>query len=944
MPNPFQPGELPERQSLRDRNVLIMGLGSFGGGLGAARFCVQQGANVTVTDLRTDTDLRPSLSRLQGLKINYRLGTHEGINFAGYDMIVVNPAVNPASPLLQQARGAGVYLTSEMNLFIARCPGKVVGITGSNGKTTTTALTAHLLKGSDRKVWIGGNIGLSLLERVAEIGEKDAVVLELSSFQLDDMHRIRISPTVGVLLNLTPNHLDRHGSMEGYAAAKMGIFAWQTSKDIALLNFDDIRVARLQSEVKSRLAMFSVSRKVQPGGYIMRSDFMVDLGGGAKSVCPVKDLQLPGKHNRSNALAAIIAAMAMRTPASKIGGLLRTFKGVEHRCEYVGERDSVKFYNDSVSTTPESTIASMSAFKQADTWLILGGADKALEYDNLAEAIATQQRVAGVVCIGEIGPGIANVVRDACDSRGRQLSVIDAPSLPDALDELRRNVRPNQVVLLSPATASYDQYRNFEERGAHFKELVVRWQRAAGTVAPRGRRLTADSVKVSKGAAAPRARSRWQQVTPAAPPMFPGSQPGVPQAPQHSAQAPNAARPQPQRPAARRTGGAPAGPGAPAAGPGAPARQAPMNLPAPSMHQQQMAGVPASPAEWPGSSPGGVAPAHSDALIDPWAPDNTGSGDNYSEDWSADPWARGQTNAGLDQVFPEQMGDTWTDLQAVEGASAGGGGGGAIPPMPGSPAWLQQQQQQSPQGLPVEASATWTESNPLPQNFGNPFVAALAQSTPSDAVFGGGGESDTVVDGDFGPTSFDDPFAGVAAMPAESASAWSDTAANAGAWADGDAADSTGWAEPATAEAWEDTQPGLAPGGMATAEQIFGGDSDSNLALPSFGHSPLTPGAPIDPNAFATHPGGPSVFGDETSAGTMPDMPLSLFNFGSPDATGGATGTSTQADGALPALFRDTPALVNPMDTGTLPRFQVPGMKGYTGPPPDDDDIDSSDE
>ena len=937
MPNPFQSGELPERQSLRGRNVLIMGLGSFGGGLGAARFCAQQGANLTVTDLRSDTELRPTLSKLQGLKIQYRLGTHEGINFAGYDAIVVNPAVDPRNPLLDAARNAGVYLTSEMNLFMARCPGKVVGITGSNGKTTTTALTAHLMKASDRKVWMGGNIGMSLLERAHEIGEKDAVVLELSSYQLEDLHRSRISPTVGILLNLSPNHLDRHGSMEGCAAAKMAIFAWQTPKDIALLNYDDVRVARLQQEVKSRLAMFSVARKVQPGGYIMRSDFTVDLGGGAKSVCPVKDLQLPGRHNRSNALAAIIAAMVMRTPAKKIGDQLRSFKGVEHRCEYVGDRESVKFYNDSVSTTPESTIASLTGFKQADTWLILGGADKGLQYEQLAETIATQQRVAGVACIGEIGPEMAHVVRSACESRGRQLQIIEAGSLPDAMDELRRTVRPNQIVLLSPATSSYDQYNNFEERGGHFKELVVRWQRAAGAVAPRGRRLTPDAVKVST---AQPAATHWKQVTPAAPPMFPGSRPGVPQAPHHPHQPA-----QPARPAQRQ--------GRPAAAPAGPAaRQAqphPLDHALPPLSPMQPMAPMAGVEQWPDSSLGAaaVAPQQSDALIDPWAPDATNASGAYpgqpgesvsEEDWSADPWNRGQTEAGMDAMFPpsEAGGETWVDMQAVQDGD----------------------------GLPAEASATWTESNPMPQNFENPFAAGTPGTFPNVP----GGITDSMAVEDFSDPGSEfsefsdypsdvsetqvDPFAGAQPM---AEARWSDSAAAVG-WADSMAAEAEQgeWSDPSNPEMWADTHGG-APGGggMASAEQIFGADSTSEAALPAYGSnqaaSPFTAGAPVNPDLFAGYSPNESVFGNETSSsfgtigdgatetsmGTVSDAPMSLFNA---DGSGGAEAFPTDAastiSGQPPSLFRTGPQLIDPMDTGTMPRFQVPGMKGFTGGPP----------
>jgi UDP-N-acetylmuramoylalanine--D-glutamate ligase len=464
--------ELVEVQPFHGKRVLILGLGSFGGGLGATRFCVNDGAQVTVTDLRSEMALEKSLAQLQGMPIDFRLGGHDGINPSDFDVIIVNPAVPKSSPIVQDAQQRGIPLTSEMNIFAARCPGKMIGITGSNGKTTTTALTAHLMEATDRKVWLGGNIGASLLEHLDEIGNRDAVVLELSSFQLDDMHRIKKSPNVGVLLNLTPNHLDRHGNFEAYAAAKSAVFAYQTAKDIAILNFDDVRVAKMQPLVPSRLAFYSTAKQLHPGGFIDRGEFAINLGKSTKRICPVRHLRLPGRFNRGNALAAILAASVMGAKPDAIAKLLPKFKGVEHRIEFCGERDGVRFYNDSVSTTPESTLASLTALTQ-DTWLIVGGEDKGLEYDKFAKLVVGKSRVVGAVGIGRVGPDIIRELRTAKDAlRKPKFHAITAEGIPEALMKLRKLVKRGQVIVLSPATSSFDQYDNFEQRGAHFKELV----------------------------------------------------------------------------------------------------------------------------------------------------------------------------------------------------------------------------------------------------------------------------------------------------------------------------------------------------------------------------------------------------------------------------------------------------------------------------------------
>lgn len=472
--------ELPELMDLAGKRVTVMGLGTFGGGVGAARFCAQQGAQVTVTDLRSAEQLGESVDALDGLPVTMRLGEHVETDFTDTDLVIASPAVPRDSQYLQAASFAGIPVSSEMNLFMARCAGKVVGVSGSNGKSTTATLIAHLLEGSGRRVWLGGNIGVSLLADVHEIAEDDAVVLELSSFQLDDLHKLQKSPTVAVLLNLTPNHLDRHGSFEHYVAAKLSLFCYQQPKNITILNYEDVRVEQLKGQVAGRLAMFSNMRHVAPGAFIQKGEFAVDLGTGPKMCGRVRDLPLLGKHNEQNVLGAILAASVLKTPPEEIEARLKTFAPLPHRLEPVGTFDEVKFINDSKATTPEAAISAIGAMNDP-FWLIAGGKNKGLDYSELASAIV-RSKAAGVLGIGEMGEEFVGMVRkiNAHRQRPKKYILENAGTLAAAIDRIKSVAQPGDVVLLSPASASYDQFADFEERGDHFKSLVRDFARTPG--------------------------------------------------------------------------------------------------------------------------------------------------------------------------------------------------------------------------------------------------------------------------------------------------------------------------------------------------------------------------------------------------------------------------------------------------------------------------------
>lgn len=442
-----------------------MGLGLFGGGVGVTRFLVRSGAKVTVTDLKGEVDLRESVSQLSSLPVEFHLGGHREEDFTGSDWVVVNPGVPESSPYLKMARG----LETEMNLFFKLCRARnVVGVTGSNGKTTTTCLIGEILKKGLPRTHVGGNLGGSLLERLDEIGPDDTVVLELSSFQLENLGALRRSPNVAVVMNLTPNHLDRHGTMENYAAAKRQIVAHQKEGEWKVLNWDDSVVRGFSRAAPSKNMYFSIRERVMRGARGDGNTIYLYLTG-SKYTLDVSRRKLPGWFNLQNMAAAAAASFVAsgsrweewRDSAEEV---FNTFPGVEHRLEFVCEKRGVKYYNDSIATNPESTIAALDVLP-GPIALIAGGYDKKLPFEGLADRVAG--RVRRLFLVGETGPKIAALVR------GRGPEVVESRSFDEAVRAAAEGAREGDTVLLSPACASFGLFRNFAERGRRFKEIVA---------------------------------------------------------------------------------------------------------------------------------------------------------------------------------------------------------------------------------------------------------------------------------------------------------------------------------------------------------------------------------------------------------------------------------------------------------------------------------------
>ncbi len=440
-----------------NKRVLVMGLGRFGGGIGVTRYLTARGARVTVTDQADETALNESVEKISDLKVDLHLGAHQESDFTNTDIIVVNPAVRKDSPWLKLARNHNTPLTSEMNIFLANCPAQIIGITGSNGKSTTTAMIGHILQ-KHGPTWIGGNIGReNLLEKVDQIMPDHKVVLELSSFQLHDLQQLKRSPHIAVVTNIAPNHLDWHGSMAHYIAAKQNMLQFQRENDVAILN-------QLDPEVSSW-------KSLTPGTVIYYPNHRWER----------LPLPVPGRHNQLNASAAIAVANVEGIDSTQAIDDLQDFQSLPHRLELVREMDGIRFYNDSIATTPESAIAAIEAFAEPKT-LILGGYDKGVSFTELAEKLVEKVEIA--ILLGKTREILVDEIEKIQQKMGKNTPrIIRVDTFEDTIRSAHqavlhyRQISPGNnkspfVVLLSPACASYDMFDNFQQRGETFRELV----------------------------------------------------------------------------------------------------------------------------------------------------------------------------------------------------------------------------------------------------------------------------------------------------------------------------------------------------------------------------------------------------------------------------------------------------------------------------------------
>jgi UDP-N-acetylmuramoylalanine--D-glutamate ligase len=450
--------------------AVVQGLGLFGGGVGVTRHLLAQGWSVTVTDLRDAKTLAPSVAALEGLPVALRLGGHDLADFAGADLVVVNPAVPPGNPFVKAAIERGAKLDTEIGMFVRSCRGRTAAVTGSAGKSTTTALLARCLEGGDRaasgrRVFLGGNIGVSLLDELSSIGESDLVVLELSSFQLHWLRRDGWKPEIGVLTNITPNHLDWHGTFEAYVEDKCGIVPATGGTLVACA--DDDRVREIAARAPCNVVWASRGDVPAGEGVFWRDDVLVRRRDRVEAeVLGRADLRLLGVHAPINVACAASAAFAMGAGLDDVRAGVAGFEGLPHRLKPIGTVRGVLCVDDSKSTTPEATAGALAAFDRP-VILLAGGYDKGLDPAPLVAAAAARSKA--IVCYGATGPRLVEDLRAAGASR-----VASAATLHEAVDAAFGLADEGDVLLLSPGHASWDQFRNYEDRAAHFAEATAR--------------------------------------------------------------------------------------------------------------------------------------------------------------------------------------------------------------------------------------------------------------------------------------------------------------------------------------------------------------------------------------------------------------------------------------------------------------------------------------
>ncbi len=460
----------------KGKKVLVVGLGK--SGHSAALFLRRLGANVTVSDIRSAEALGKELPALLDEGIAVETGGHGLLTFRRQDLIVVSPGVPLTTPELQQVRTLGLPVTGEVELASRFLKTKILAITGSNGKTTTTTLCGEILKAGGLETQVGGNIGIPVIELV-EMPENQAAnaadawsVLEVSSFQLETTETFR--PKIAVILNITPDHLDRHGTFENYAKAKEKIFGAQTADDFLVLNGDDPRVQQAASRAKAQVYWFSRTKMVRQGASVVNGivSFRASEQGSFEPILQVSDIPLKGVHNVENVLAAVCAARLAGVRADVIATAVRGFRAVEHRLEFVAEIKGVHYFNDSKATNVDATMKAIAAFS-GGIHLILGGKDKNSDYTLLRPLL--KERVTAVYTIGAAAEKIEREISGAT-------RIVASKTLAKAVEAASRDAKAGEVVLLAPACASFDQFDSYEHRGRVFKELVAGQQNAAAPV------------------------------------------------------------------------------------------------------------------------------------------------------------------------------------------------------------------------------------------------------------------------------------------------------------------------------------------------------------------------------------------------------------------------------------------------------------------------------
>jgi len=449
---------------IRGKKVAIIGLGV--SNIPLIDYFYGLGAKVSVFDKRPIEKLEADIiEKINKYGFTLYTGEDNLKNLQGFSIIFRSPSCRPDTPEIVAEVQKGAVLTSEIEMVMQTCPGTIIGITGSDGKTTTTNLIYQILKENGYHCYLGGNLGTPLFTRVKEMLPEDFVILELSSFQLMDM---QVSPHIAVITNISPNHLDIHKSYEEYIDAKKNIFKYQNENDILVINYDNEITREFQKEAKGKVIYFSKTQKLADGVIYDNGVIKSCNDNVRRHILNVKDVLLRGVHNYENICTAIAATSSLVEPEVQISAI-KKFQGVEHRLEFVREINGVKWYNDSIGSSPSRTIAGLNAFDERIV-LIAGGYDKHLDYTPIAKPIV--ENVSNLILMGATAPKIEEAVRKELENQKKQIPIYHCSNLKEAVNKAYEVASVQDIVLFSPASASFDMFKNFEDRGNQFKELV----------------------------------------------------------------------------------------------------------------------------------------------------------------------------------------------------------------------------------------------------------------------------------------------------------------------------------------------------------------------------------------------------------------------------------------------------------------------------------------
>ena len=449
---------------IKFRKVAIIGLGV--SNIPLLDYLYDKKAQVTVFDTKSYDEIpKEILDKITAYSFTFSFGTDSLSKLKGFDLIFRSPSCLPTKPELEEEAKRGAIVTTEVELLMKMCPCKVIGVTGSDGKTTTTSLINAILQNSRFRTHLGGNIGTPLFTKLNEFRPEDILVLELSSFQLMGME---VSPNISVITNITPNHLNIHKDYEEYIDAKKNIFKFQNENDILVLNYDNEITRNCAKEAKGKVIFFSSNEKLE-NGYIVENNVIKKCEDRVRThLLNTNEIILRGKHNYQNIAAAFAATESLVNIDTAIE-TAKNFKPVEHRIEFVREINKVKWYNDSASSSPSRTISALNAFDE-DIVLIAGGYDKNLDYSVIAKPILEKVKV--LILIGQTSGKIFEAVKNESDKENKKIDIYMCENLNKSIDVAYKNAKPGQVVLFSPASASFDMFKDFADRGKKFKEAV----------------------------------------------------------------------------------------------------------------------------------------------------------------------------------------------------------------------------------------------------------------------------------------------------------------------------------------------------------------------------------------------------------------------------------------------------------------------------------------